>query len=55
MALRRAETEKGRPPYLVEIKQAWCSEMPIVSGFQFMVAMLDLYRNDELIADIDRR
>lgn len=51
-ALRRAEAEKGSPPYVVEIARAWNSLIPMVAPLLMLVGLMDLYRNDELLADL---
>mmetsp|Transcript_22321 Transcript_22321/g.27397 ORF Transcript_22321/g.27397 Transcript_22321/m.27397 type:complete len:92 (-) Transcript_22321:1229-1504(-) len=52
-ALRAAEEQKGSPPYVVDIMYAWNSFMPKLSQFHMFVGLQDLYRNDEVLADLN--
>ena len=51
-ALRRAEEKLGRPPYINEIAAEWSSMIPMLAGFFIMVGLNDLFKNDEILADL---
>ena len=52
-ALRRAEAQKGAPVYLCEVSQAWNSLMPKVATPFILAGLQDLYRNDEVLCDLE--
>ena len=51
-ALRRAEMKHGRPVYVVEIAQEWRSIIPYMVAPMLLTGLNELYRNDEVLADL---
>ena len=52
-ALQMAEQKKGGPPYVIEIAAEWSSLVPMMSIFHLFVGLLDVFRNDEVLADYE--
>ena len=52
-ALKRAETLRGSPVYLVDIFRAWNSSTLEVKTPLLKAALMDLYKADEMIADTE--
>ena len=54
-ALRKAEQKKadGEPPFVLEIAAEWSSLIPMMSPLHLLVGLLDVYRNDEVLADLE--
>ena len=48
-----AEQKKGGPPYVIEIAAKWISLVPMMSIFHLFVGLLDVFRNDEVLADYE--
>jgi hypothetical protein len=51
--IRHAEQQKGRPVYIVEIKDSWDAlcNMPYFTPWTLQFGCYDLFQNDELLAD----
>lgn len=52
-ALQMAEQKKGGPPYVIEIAAEWSSLVPMTTIFHLFVGLLDVFRNDEVLADYE--
>ena len=50
-ALKRAETKKGSPPNILEVYAEWNSMIPNLASMFVYMALLDLYRADEILCD----
>ena len=51
-AIQAAEAERGGPAYAVDVGRNWSSVLPMLSPFHLLMGLQDLYRNDEVLADL---